>query len=202
MFFFHEEGNFLSLLNKCVERTAATRDWRLLLQSVCTRVSSSHVDLLEQKKVFTKEKSWEPPQHWPTCPPIHRFGTSIWLLWHNVHICTLYIWHFVVTASFFMRENSGNFKNWSQWDLCSHLQCILGLPNFELDVRNTPPHLDPSSLSRQKGESRGSRCTSPKMLSGILYIQTAANKLENLTNFYWINESCILNVVKYCFATY
>lgn len=43
-----------------MERTAATGDWGLLLQSVWTHVSSSHVDLLEQKKVFTYEKSWTP----------------------------------------------------------------------------------------------------------------------------------------------
>lgn len=43
-----------------MERTAATGDWGLLLQSVRTHVSSSHVDLLEQKKVFTYEKSWTP----------------------------------------------------------------------------------------------------------------------------------------------
>ena len=48
MFFSDEEGN----LNEWMERMAVKRDWGMLLQSVCTYVSSSHANLLEQK-LFT-----------------------------------------------------------------------------------------------------------------------------------------------------
>ena len=59
MVFFDEEGNFLPVMNEWVEKTAVTGDWGMLLQRVCTYVSSSHTNLLEQK-VFTKEELKSP----------------------------------------------------------------------------------------------------------------------------------------------
>ena len=50
-------------------------------KSVFTHVTSSHTNFLEQKKVFTQEKSSTPKGFicTPTCPPFHCFGTPIWL---------------------------------------------------------------------------------------------------------------------------
>lgn len=152
-----------------MERTAATGDWGLLLQSVWTHVSSSHVDLLEQKKVFTYEKSWTP------------------------------------TGLTNMAEKSGNFKNGCRLTYDVFTGCL----TLKLDVKNTSrPHPHPLhnldsrlSLQAKRRESGIKDALPPKMLSGILCMQTTANNLENIRNVYWINDSCILNEVKYYFAT-
>ena len=55
-------------------------------QSACIRISNTYANSLEQKCLH-KERV-ELPQDWfgtPTWPPLHCFGTPMWLLWRHVH---------------------------------------------------------------------------------------------------------------------
>ena len=57
------------------------------------------------------------------------------------------------------------------------------LLDVELDVRNTPPNLDPRLSLQAVGRVLVMRIYFSQNASGILCMQTAANKLENLRNF-------------------
>ena len=84
------------------------------VQSVCTRLSSSHANLLEQKKCLRKKRV-ELPQNWfgtPTWLLFHCFGTPIWRPRRHVH--TLYtpssIYQYSNEASRLTGQNCNFFK--------------------------------------------------------------------------------------------
>jgi len=59
---------------------------------------------------------------------------------------------------FLYKEKSGNFENGCQWDPCVDLRCL----DFELDVRNTSPNLDPRLSLHAKERMSGSRMYFPQ----------------------------------------